>query len=256
MARFANKPAITSLSSGLAGTGAETTLNVGSTEGWPVPAAGEVAKGVIAPGASSKTVFSYTGLTATTFTGVVQGIEDTTAAPHVSGTTVEHQITAQDLERSAPLAIRKAVAETVTSSTTLQADDDLFFTIGVSERWAFDFYLFVSGSSGGDISIGFIVPGTQTGFAGGIGPATTLAASAFEGDAAFHTASFATETVLGNFGVSTTGGTSAVPIHIFGHCNNGTAAAATFGLTWAQATSNATATTMHIHSLLIARRIQ
>lgn len=126
MARFANKAAKTTLSAGLAGTGAETTLTVGSTEGWPVPAAGEVAKGVIAPGSSNKTIFSYTGKTATTFTGVVQGLEGTVAFNHASGVAVEFQVTADHFEQNA----QKNLPNIFTEDQAIEVDNSLLFGPG------------------------------------------------------------------------------------------------------------------------------
>lgn len=123
MARFGNKAAITALTSGLAGDGSETTLNVGSTEGWPTPATGEVAKGAVGPDSSNKTVFSYTGKTATTLTGVVQGIDGTSAFAHGSGVAVEHIISSQDMELAlAERVFTMGKAGTIAATETDAAD--------------------------------------------------------------------------------------------------------------------------------------
>lgn len=74
------------------------TLTVDSTTGWPAPGAGEEAVGAIEPqNVGTVEVFSYTGLTATTFTGVTRGISGTTAKVHDIGSKVIHIVDAVDL---------------------------------------------------------------------------------------------------------------------------------------------------------------
>jgi hypothetical protein len=57
------------------------------------------------------------------------------------------------------LISRKSADETVTSSTTFQADDHLFWTVGANETWHTRWSLIFDGSTSGDIQIRFTFPG-------------------------------------------------------------------------------------------------
>lgn len=56
----------------------------------------------------------------------------------------------------------KAATESVTSSTTLQDDDDLFFDMEVGKSYRVELHMAVSGATGGDIKLAWTVGGTVT----------------------------------------------------------------------------------------------
>lgn len=79
-----------------------TTLTVDDTTGWPSPGAGEEAVGALDYGNQAKVeLFSYTGKTATSFTGVTRGVDGTTAQAHTPGAVVRHVASAVDIETGA-----------------------------------------------------------------------------------------------------------------------------------------------------------
>lgn len=79
-----------------------TTINVTTTQGWPTPGVGEVGVGAIDMGKSVIELFTYTGKTSTSFTGVVRGVDDTTAHTHGNKARVTHVYSATDLNKIIP----------------------------------------------------------------------------------------------------------------------------------------------------------
>lgn len=77
----------------------DTTINVTSTAGWPTPGVGEVGIGALDMGKSIIELFSYTGKTANSFTGVVRGIDDTDPRTHAPKARVTHVYSAKDLDK-------------------------------------------------------------------------------------------------------------------------------------------------------------
>ena len=65
---------------------------------------------------------------------------------------------------AAPTIAVKAADESVSSSTTLQVDDDLKFTVAADETWVFQLVIFGSSANGaGDLKYGFSIPSGTTG---------------------------------------------------------------------------------------------
>lgn len=138
--------------------------------------------------------------------------------------------------------VRKTADESVTSSTTLQNDDHLFFPVGASETWIFDMFLSPYGSSSGDIKFAFTVPAGATIKWSMLGTNSNAGSSVY---------------------MQTTGGAS-LPFQLFGGLpaemcmirgivtTAGTAG--TLQLQWAQNTSNATATSVQADSYLQASK--
>lgn len=60
------------------------------------------------------------------------------------------------------VAVRKSADETVTSTTTLQDDDELLFAIGASENWIAQVSLYVVTGSTADFRLAFTVPASAT----------------------------------------------------------------------------------------------
>ena len=145
--------------------------------------------------------------------------------------------------------MRKVTDESVTSSTTLQSDDELTFSIGASETWLFQIVAQVhSASDTPDFKVAVSGPTGATGAYGiwGIG-------SSSSGTSAVSTLSFYT------FDGSTSGGFGAIsaadiPTLVDGVIVNSTTAGSV-ALSWAQNTSNGTATTVKAGSTLFACRI-
>jgi hypothetical protein len=77
----------------------DTTIPVVSTSGWVDPGAGEVAVAMIDGGLATVEVITYTGLTGTTLTGVVRGVDGTTAQSHLIAAAVDHAVSAADMNR-------------------------------------------------------------------------------------------------------------------------------------------------------------
>lgn len=141
-----------------------------------------------------------------------------------------------------PTTVYKTADESVTSSTTLQDDNDLFFAIGASEVWAFEFVLFVSGSTTGDMSVTLTVP---TGFTRLIWSALGDDNGGF--DSSSHVSASGTTAVLAGFG------TGKVAV-LKGSISNG-ATPGNVLLRWAQNVSDVTAITIKAGSYLVAHNI-
>src|SRR4051812_42235203 len=62
--------------------------------------------------------------------------------------------------------VRKTSDETVTSSTTLQSDNELLWAMAASEVWQFEIVLFVTAATASRIQVAFNVPSGATGFWG------------------------------------------------------------------------------------------
>jgi hypothetical protein len=99
--------------------GAGGTLNVDDTTDWPSPGAGEEAVGAMDFGNQAKVeLFTYTGKTATTLTGITRGIDGTTAQAHTVGAVVRHVASAYDLENAANAKKLAVVTKTATYTAT------------------------------------------------------------------------------------------------------------------------------------------
>jgi hypothetical protein len=130
----------------------------------------------------------------------------------------------------------KIADEGVTTSTTMQDDDELIFPIGVDEIWILDAYLIVDGPTGGDIKVGVKGPSGVAGIFAVTGPGTT--ASTFENATANNQATAVgtapTGLPSGTFGV---GNKTVVEVHAV--IRNG-ATAGDVVIQWAQNTSSGT----------------
>lgn len=143
---------------------------------------------------------------------------------------------------------RKTADESVTSSTTLQDDDHLVIALGANQVWLIEAYISVIGDLTGDIQVGFVVPASSTLRWSGHGPDTA-------------------QTDPGNTNMRTDGATVSDTAKAYGTTSGGNigifikglvATAGTSGnlqFRWAQATSDATASTVQSQSWLLARRV-
>jgi hypothetical protein len=140
----------------------------------------------------------------------------------------------------------KDVSETVTSSTTLQDDDELSVVLGIG-TWQVEAVLHATGASGGDIKIAWTFSGTQ-GSPGKwcLGPQLGTT-DAFATSAKMTTAGFSTAVAYG------TDGTEESAILEKMLCE--VTASGTLQLQWAQNASSGTATTLLVGSRITAIRV-
>lgn len=145
---------------------------------------------------------------------------------------------------------RKASDESVTSSTALQNDDDLFFSIGANEVWVVDFTLYViSASATPKIDYQVTVP--ASGVVKTSQDNVVFAANAQSGDVDRFSGASASEPATYVASSGSGGFAQLVNFHVI--VVNSTNAG-TVQLKWAQHVSNGTATIVQANSHMIARR--
>ena len=152
-------------------------------------------------------------------------------------------VTASDV---AQLYATKTATESVTNSTTLQNDDELFVTLEASTTYQVDLVMLYDGAAAGDFKVGFTGPTAATlqGVVVGITPA-----GATSGD---DVTAYAVLGTANNFGAVGTGTT--LGMHFSGLLRTSTTVGA-LTVQWAQITASATATRVFADSYLALRRI-
>jgi len=194
------------------------------------------------------------------FTGLSSGKYDVKVAYTVGGTShvrwikglssvqVDEMVVETAFEQPNIVIVRKTADESVSSSTTQQNDDHLSFSIGANEVWVFEMFLSVSGGGGGfSLSIG--VPSGATIRYGTIGAGNSSTTDPSNAEA--MNVRVVTDGTTGYF-YEAFGNPSAVFIR--GTVVNG-GTGGTVQLKWAQEASNASATTVHANSHLIAYKV-
>lgn len=143
------------------------------------------------------------------------------------------------------LFARKAGDETISSTTTLQNDDDLFVSVAASATYHVVVELRGTSQPGDDIKVGFTGPAGYT-FVGAVrGPTTTAAALADT-----YTSEFTTGVALAFGGIASNNlGISYQGVLV----TSGTAG--TLQVQWAQNSSSASGTTMRANSFMSLRRV-
>lgn len=143
--------------------------------------------------------------------------------------------------------VRKTSDESVTSSTTLQDDNDLLFAIAANEVWSGLAVISYEGATAGDLSLGLNAPSgatVQIGIVGaGIGVSTST------GD----TARFASRGSVGAFGLGALGAGTLMTAFVTFYVANSTTPG-NVNIQWAQSASSGTATTVKAGSFLRADR--
>lgn len=82
-------------------TNVSTTISLTSASGWPSPTASQKAVGTIKVDSSTEAKFTYTGKSGNDLTGVSWNFDGTTAASsYTAGTTVEHTISAREMDEA------------------------------------------------------------------------------------------------------------------------------------------------------------
>ena len=146
--------------------------------------------------------------------------------------------------------VRKTADETVTTSTALQDDNELFFPIAANETWVSDWVLCVDGATGGDFKLAFNVPAGATGryfsLAYDAGVTTPQGAIVSNGSTDLTDTGAVTRGTLGGGVVST----EYVRLIVV----NGSTAGIV-RLRWAQGTSSGTASTLFTNSYVRAERV-
>lgn len=153
-----------------------------------------------------------------------------------------------DLQAGETVTVYKTADESVTSSTTTQDDDHLFFPVAADEKWIVELTLFVTGADAGDLLFGLNAPSGSSNFRGG-----------YHGLVSSATTTVNDLNAAGNQtgpGVAFVGGTIATAsvIRYFALIENGSTAG-DVRLQWAQNVSDATATIILRGSYLIARKV-
>ena len=150
---------------------------------------------------------------------------------------------------SGPTVIRKSADESVTSSTTLQDDNDFTFAIGASEIWVAELNLYIRGAgTGEDLKIGFTVPAGATMRYSAIGP--SFGATGAEGDGRFQSHTTSGNVVLGVVASGTSDLSALVTCSV---ANGATPGNVVFQ--WAQFSSAANAVTLLAGSWMAAHQV-
>lgn len=163
-----------------------------------------------------------------------------------SGLRAGHKMTVSDFDAIGIWSL-KTSTESVTSSTTLQNDDQLVLPVSASAKYAFEGILYYDGAVGGGLKTAFTVPASATLRWAGSGSDITAA----------PVASYSTVVATASAGVisySCIGAGTTQAVHIKGT----TVISTTSGnlqLQWAQSASSATATRIFLDSWLRLTRI-
>jgi hypothetical protein len=145
----------------------------------------------------------------------------------------------------------KIVDESVTSSTTLQDDNELQFAVDANTRYSVEFFLIYNTLAAADLKAQYTVPSgaSLTWVSDGIASGTTVTV-----DTVSRTAQFIGSTPPAHGGVEVSGAPVDMIAFHKGLLTIG-ATAGTLKLQWAQQASSATATYIRANSTLILTRI-
>lgn len=148
------------------------------------------------------------------------------------------------------LRATKTANETVTSSTTLQNDDQLTVTLDASSVYRIYMLLLMAGATAGEVKTSWTVPASATGFKSCMGPGSD-STSRDAGTTTTMRYGVHTFTTTVNYGMA-----DAVNfVHAVEQGVVTTTTGGTFVLQWAQQASSATASTIAAGSYLIAEKI-
>lgn len=164
--------------------------------------------------------------------------------------TAGEDITADKLNSMLGLTAWKTATESVTSSTVLQNDDELFLTVEANATYVMFMFLLhdSDATAAGDIKLGFSSPASST-FAWGVHGANTSSTSS----SAVTSVNMTLQTTSST--VSLGGGDSTGTTAFIGGTLVTSGTAGTFRLQWAQDTSNAVATNVRIGSYMTLKRV-
>lgn len=161
--------------------------------------------------------------------------------------TAGQRITTDVLNAFVPLYVNKVSSQSVTSSTTMVADSELFFTLPTG-IWAIEFHLFATGAAAGDIRTEWDSSGmTGIGFRGCMGPAAGVT-DAGDTNMMCRQQGFTADVIYGTDGTNLSYIREDALMNVT--VNN-----STVRIQFAQGTSNGTATQMRSGSWGIAHRV-
>lgn len=143
---------------------------------------------------------------------------------------------------------RKTATESVTSSTTLQNDDDLVLAVEANSTYLLDMMLFYDGATAGDFKMSFTGPTGYSVDYHHTGAATALAGTSGDID---YRLIVETDTL----GVGANGAGTTLVIHVMGIVVID-ATAGSLQLQWAQFASSATATRLFANSYMYLRKVE
>jgi hypothetical protein len=153
-------------------------------------------------------------------------------------------LSAADLDTWAiPRAVVKPTDESVTSSTTLQADNDLVLPVDANGTYRLDMYLDYEAASGGDLKMGFTFPAGLLMRYHLVG--TDNSGNPYTGSTNIQTSN----PIVNGAGAAVLRGAS------FRGTVVTTGTAGNLTLTWAQNASNATSTIVHQYSHMMLTRL-
>lgn len=148
--------------------------------------------------------------------------------------------------------VRKSAAESVASTTTLQNDDHITFTLAASAVYQLSAFLSVSGSTGADVQTAWSITGPASGgnhtnrYCRGPAANTTIVD---QGDAVMRALGWGSAMVYGLDGVRASG------ISESGLLDTTTGGSGAITLQWAQNASNAASTVLGTSSYAILERL-
>lgn len=150
--------------------------------------------------------------------------------------------------------VRKTADESVTSSTTLQNDDHLLYTIDATGTYLFDAWLFANSAAdnAGDIKYGFSFP-TGTVIFGGVGLVDTVTTGSSGSDQAIAFTTPTSGSSAISYATSNLSAGFATMVYVHGILI--ATATGTLRLVWAQNSSNASATTLKSGSHMLVRQV-
>ncbi|MDX2697018.1 hypothetical protein [Streptomyces ipomoeae] len=198
-------------------------------------------------GTTPDTTLARTGTAALTITGALTTTSNLTVGGNLS---VTGNLAVTGI--GARSYVRKTADESVTSSTTLQNDNELVLAVSASATYFFRVWLMATDATdaNGDIKFAFTFPTGAVCHFSGKGPHTLLASGAF-GDGEYIARNTATSgSTVASYGLTT----SVIGIELTGLLIvSGTAG--NLQLQWAQNTSDANATTVQAGSFMTLERI-
>lgn len=144
--------------------------------------------------------------------------------------------------------VRKTADESVTSSATLQNDDHLLLAIGANQTWIYEWVLFATGNSAGDLAINITKPAGATLLGGLHGPA--LNSPGADGDMTTDARALDDASVDRKIGTTSITQISVIRAIVINGANAGNVT-----LQWCQVASNGAATTLFTNSYMVGRRV-
>ena len=149
--------------------------------------------------------------------------------------------------------VRKSATESLASSTTMQNDDHITFSLAASAVYELRAYLAVTGPAAGDFKTQWNISGAASGgnhtTRFGVGPSSGVSDVTGDAQVAARRQTWGTSMTYG------TDGTNTSHIHEGGLLDTTTGGTGTITLQWAQNTSNASSTTVTTASYAILERL-